>query len=145
MPENMLQSLEDVLELDFLDGNTSGYYGDKDNMIDTFVDIEDERNVQVCFEKSDVDGLVECMLEDFPNIKVMSEKEIHDALWDMIESGELCESYRVEVAMTEKDFPMSMERFYKIMDYYAMEQSDILINDERDAFEGVMDALGRDF
>lgn len=47
--------------------------------------------------------------------------------------------------MTEKDFPMSMERFCKIMDYYAMEQSDILINDERDAFEGVMDALGRYF
>lgn len=153
--DGWISSVEDLYDLDFMDGDSNGYYGDggssKYRSIECLID-PDEGSFLVAFERVDVDGIV----EEFFDMRHMGDKGrstemgpedftdeyIRKCVKDMILSGDFSETPRVEELWSERNNAISVEDLYFYLDAYAEKQEDLLLQAEWDAVTAICEQLG---
>lgn len=153
-----IRSVEDLYDLDFMDGDSNGYYGDggssKYRSIECIID-SDEDSFLVAFERVDVDGIV----EEFFDMRHMGDKGrstemgpedftdeyIKKCVEDMILSGDFSETHRVEEIWSERDNAISVKDLYRSLDARAARQEDILLAAEWDACGIIMEQLDMEY
>lgn len=156
--DGWIRSVDDLYNLDFMDRDSKGYYGDggssKYRSIECIID-SDEDSFLVAFERVDVDGIV----EEFFDMRHMGDKGrstemgpedftdeyIRKCVKDMILSGDFSEPHRAEEIWSERDNAISVKDLYRSLDARAARQEDILLAAEWDACGIIMEQLDMEY
>lgn len=155
--DGWMRSIDDFYGLDFMDGNSSGYYSPKGTPHDSYASVECfiddvDGSFGVLFEGVEVDGIVDAFFDTMHfdseplRRKILSEftdEDIQEFVENCINSGEFSHTESdAEILWTERDgYSWAYDDMIASLDVRAREQEQKLLDAEWDACQFIKDEL----